>query len=302
MPGARLSMRKTREILRLRWADKRSLREIGLACGVGSTTVHDVLARAKAAGLRWPLPDDVDDAVLEAKLYAPPEGGRERPLPDFAAVYRELKRRGVTLELLWQEYRVAHPNDGYGYSRFCDLYREWRGQLDVVMRQEHRAGEKLFVDWAGMTMSIVDATTGEVKEHPVFVAALGASSFTYAEVCESQALRCWIAGHIHAFEYVGGVTAVTVPDNPKTAVIGPDFYEPDLHATYAWTLFNLEKSEELLPEVIRHADRALAIAKDHDRAHFYKALTLRRLADAARRAQQRDASRAFGTHAPNLSR
>lgn len=233
MPGARLSMRKTREILRLRWADKRSLREVGLACGVGSTTVHDVLARAKAAGLTWPLADDLDDAALEAKLYAPPEAGRERPLPDFAAIYREMKRRGVTLELLWQEYRAEHPNDGYGYSRFCDLYREWRGQLDVVMRQEHRAGEKLFVDWAGMTMPIVDATTGEVKEHPVFVAALGASSFTYAEVFESQALRCWIAGHVHAFEYVGGVTAITVPDNPKTAVIGPDFYEPDLHATYA---------------------------------------------------------------------
>jgi tripartite ATP-independent transporter DctM subunit len=122
-------MRKTREILRLRWADKRSLREVGLACGVGSTTVHDVLARAKAAGLTWPLADDLDDAALEAKLYAPPEAGRERPLPDFAAIYREMKRRGVTLELLWQEYRAEHPNDGYGYSRFCDLYRGWAGRL-----------------------------------------------------------------------------------------------------------------------------------------------------------------------------
>lgn len=231
MPAARLSMRKTREILQLRH-DGVSLRDIGRSVGVGSTTVHDVLARARAAKLPWPLPDDLDDAALEARLYPPPLGRTGRPLPDFGTVYRELARRGVTLELLWQEYRADHPDDGYGYSRYCDLYRTWRGQLDVVMRQEHRAGEKLFVDFAGMTMPIVDAATGAVTEHPVFVAALGASSFTYAEVCADQTVASWVTAHIHAYEAIGGVPAVTVPDNLKSAVAHGDFYEPDLNPTY----------------------------------------------------------------------
>lgn len=232
MPAARLSMRKTREILRLRFERRLSLRDVGRSVGVGSTTVHDVLARAKAARLAWPLADDLDDAALEARLYPPPRGREGRPGPDFQAIYRELKRRGVTLELLWQEYREAHPEDGYGYSRFCDLYRSWRGQLDVVMRQEHRAGEKLFVDFAGMMMPIVDATTGEVHEHPVFVAALGASSYSYAEVCADQSARSWAEAHVRAYEWIGGVPAVTVPDNLKAGVSRPDFYEPDLNPTY----------------------------------------------------------------------
>jgi len=233
MPGLRVSMRKTREILRLRWGEGRSLREVGQACGVGATTVHDVLARATAAGLRWPLPDAVDDGVLEARLYPPPPGKAGRPLPDFPALYRELKRRGVTLELLWQEYHGAYPEAGYGYSRFCDLYRTWRGQLDIVMRQEHRAGEKLFVDWAGLLVPIVERTTGVVTEHPVFVATLGASSYTYAELFPSHELRWWLTGHCHAFEFIGGVPAVAVPDNPRTAVTHPDRYEAALHAAYA---------------------------------------------------------------------
>lgn len=231
MPAIRLSMRKTREILRLRWELKRSLRETAASCGVGASTVHDVMARAKAAGLGWPLPAELDDAGLEARLYPPPPRDPERAVPDFAAMHRELKRRGVTLELLWQEYRAAAPS-GYGYSRFCDLYRQWRGQLDVVMRQEHRAGEKLFVDFAGHGLEIVEPTTGEITEAPVFVAALGASSFTYAEVCAGQDLRSWVEAHIHAYEFIGGVSAVTVPDNLKAGVVRPDFYEPELNPTY----------------------------------------------------------------------
>lgn len=232
MPAVRLSMRKTRETIRLRWGLGRSLRETAASVGVGASTVHDVLARAKLAGLSWPLPDDLDDAALEARLYPPPRGRDDRPLPDFAAVYRELKRRGVTLELLWQEYRHAHPDAGYGYSRFCDLYRQWRGRLDVVMRQTHRAGEKLFVDYAGQRMPIVDPTTGEITEAPVFVAALGASSFTYAEVCAGQDVRSWIEAHCHAYEFIAGVPTITVPDNLKAGVITPDFYEPDLNPAY----------------------------------------------------------------------
>ena len=232
MPAKRLSMRNAREILRLRWGHKRSLRETGLSCGVGPSTVHDVMARATAAGLSWPLPDDLDDAALEARLYPPPIGRRGRAVPNFEHIYRELKRRGVTLELLWQEYREQHGQQGYGYSRFCDLYRDWRGQLDVVMRQEHLAGERLFVDFAGMTMEVIEQSTGEVSECPIFVAALGASSFTYAEACEGQDQQSWIEANIHAYEYSGGVPTITVPDNLKAAVTRPDLYEPDLNPAY----------------------------------------------------------------------
>jgi transposase len=232
MPAKRVSMRNTREILRLRWGLKRSLRETGLSCGVGPSTVHDVMARATAAGLSWPLPEELDDAALEARLYPPPVGRRDRAVPDFGHIYRELKRRGVTLELLWQEYREQHGAQGYGYSRFCDLYRAWRGQLDVVMRQEHRAGEKLFVDFAGMTMEVIDPSTGEVSECPIFVAALGASSFTYAEACEGQDKASWIDANIHAYEFIAGVPTITVPDNLKAAVTRPDLYEPDLNPAY----------------------------------------------------------------------
>jgi transposase len=221
MPAVRLSMRNTREILRLRWGLGRSIRETARSCGVGTTTVHDAIARAKAAGLSWPLPPDLDDAALETRLYPPPgTAARDRAVPDFATMYRELKRRGVTLELLWQEYRQQHAENGYGYSRYCDLYRRWRGQLDLVMRQEHRAGEKLFVDYAGMPVEVIDARTGEIKTYPVFVAALGASSFTYAEACEGQDKHSWIEAHIHTYSYIGGVAAITVPDYVPRHVIG----------------------------------------------------------------------------------
>ena len=201
MPADRLSMRKTREILRLRWDLGLSLRKTAMSCGVGYTTVHDVLARAKEAGLSWPLPDDLDDSGLETRLYPSAKRSHRQAQPDFAAIYRALKQRGVTLELLWQEYRQADRESGYGYSRFCDLYRQWRGQLDLVMRQEHRAGEKLFVDYAGVGIKIFDPTTGLVAEAPVFVATLGASSFTYAEACEGQDSQSWIQADIHTYEY-----------------------------------------------------------------------------------------------------
>ncbi len=257
MPAERLSMRKTKEILRLRWGLGRSLRETALSCGVGATTVHDVIARAKAAGLSWPLAEDLDDAALERRLYPPLVTARDRALPDFAHLYRELKRRGVTLELLWQEYRQAHPEDGFGYSRFCDRYRHWRGQLDLVMRQEHRAGEKLFVDYAGMPIDIIDPQTGEVSALPVFVAALGASSFTYAEACEGQDRQSWIEAHVHAYEYIGGVAAITVPDNLKAGVTKPDFYEPELNPAYREMAAHYDTT--IIPARVRHPkDKAKA--------------------------------------------
>jgi len=208
------------------------IRHVARSCHVSPSTVHDCIARAEAAGFTWPPPADLDDAALEALLYPGQPVHRDRAIPDFEAIYRELKRKGVTLQLLWQEYKQQHPNDGYQYSQFCERYRQWRAQLDVVMRQEHRAGEKLFVDYAGQTMPIIDPETGEVRDLPVFVAALGASSYTYAEVHEDQKLASWITGHIHAFEFFQGVTAALVPDNLKSGVKKACFYEPDLNPTY----------------------------------------------------------------------
>jgi transposase len=190
------------------------------------------VARARVAGLGWPLPGDLDDAALEARLYPGSQLHRHQAEPDFQHLYKELKRRGVTLQLLWHEYREDHPNDGYGYSRFCDLYRTWRKQLDVVMRQEHRAGEKTFVDWAGLKMPIIDPQTGEVTEVPIFVAALGASNYTYAEALPNQCQLSWNTAHMRAFEFFAGVSDILVPDNPRTAVTKPDLYDPDLNAAY----------------------------------------------------------------------
>ncbi len=232
MPAHRLTMRKTREILRLRWSVGLAGRAAARSCKVSASTVHDVLARAKQAGLSWPLPDKLDDAGLEALLYPGAPASRQRPLPDCAVMYRELRRKGVTLQLLWHEYRERYPDDGLGYSAFCERYRAFRKRLEVTMRLEHRGGEKMFVDYAGQTIGVTDPETGEVTELQVFVATLGASNFTYCEAHASQDLRCWTMAHMRAFEYFGGVAEVTVPDNLKAGVSKPCFYEPDINPTY----------------------------------------------------------------------
>jgi transposase len=226
-------MRKIKEILRLAWERGFSERKVARSVSAGRATVSDCLERAKLAGLKWPLDPKIDDGALEAKLYPPAaHSSVPRPKPDFEHIHRELRRKGVTLQLLWAEYKQAHPADGYQYSQFCDLYRRWRCDLDVVLRQQHRAGEKTFVDYSGDGIPIVDRDTGEVWEAPLFVAVLGASNYTYAEAFESEQLRCWIDGHIHAFEYFEGVTELVVPDNTKTAVSKPCYYEPDINPTY----------------------------------------------------------------------
>ena len=233
MPGTRLSMRKTREILRLRWGLGLAGREVARSVRCSPSTVSDCVGRAQVAGLSWPLPDALDDEQLEALLYGRSSARRSRPEPDYRAVHKELRRKGVTLQLLWQEYRAQHPDDGLEYSAFCDRYRRWKTSVDVVMRHHHEAGDKLFVDYAGVTVSIVDPRTGEVTEASVFVAALGASHFTYAEAVWGQDLRSWTEAHIHCFEFLGGATKATVPDNLKSAVTRPCFYDPDLNPTYA---------------------------------------------------------------------
>jgi len=225
-------MRKTREILRLAFVHGVAKRQIARSLAISHSTVCDTIYRANAAGLDWPGVEAMDDSELDSRLYVSPSGRpRVRPKPDFELVHSELKRKGVTLQLLWYEYRQAHP-DGYQYSQFCEHYHRWRGKLDVVMRQTYHAGEKMFVDYAGQTMRWIDRDTGEAHDVFLFVAVLGASNYTYAEVQPSQQLECWIGGHINAFEYFGGVTEIIVPDNTKTGVARACRYEPDLNPTY----------------------------------------------------------------------
>ena len=235
MPTERLSMRKIHEVFRLKFACGLSDRRIARSCSIARSTVGEYLRRFAGAGLSWPLPPELDSGALERLLF--PLSPSEvpilgRPLPDWTQVHRDLRRKGVTLSLLWEEYRSAYPQ-GYGYSWFCDLYREWSGHVDLVMRQDHRAGEKLFVDFAGQTVPIVDRHTGEVLyEAQIFVAVLGASNYTYAEAVRTQSLPDWIGAHVRAFSFLGGVPEIVVPDNLKSGVTKPCRYEPDINPTY----------------------------------------------------------------------
>ncbi len=233
MPAKRISMRKIREILRLKYECRQSIRAISNSCSTGRSTVSDYILRASAAGLTWPLPDEMDDTMLEQKLFPSATGvsTRNRVIPDWAVIHKELKRKGVTLSLLWHEYKTSNP-DGYQYSWFCHQYADWLGKIDVVMRQEHRAGEKLFVDYAGQTMEVVDQLSGETKTAQIFVAVLGASNYTFAEATWSQGLPDWIGSHTRAFDFFGGVPEVLVPDNLKSGVRKACYYEPDINPTY----------------------------------------------------------------------
>jgi transposase len=213
MAGTRMSMRKIREVLRLTHELGLSVRQVREATGVGKTAVSEYVSRAKVIGITWPIPPEISDAELERRLFTPAgfhEGSTKR-LPDWTKVHEELKRRGVTLMILWEEHRAEHI-DGHGYSRFCELYGEWRRRLSPTMRQTHVAGDKLFVDWAGDTVPIIDAMTGEAHEAHLFVAVLGASSYTYAEARWSETLPDWIGAHVNALDFFGGVPKATVPD------------------------------------------------------------------------------------------
>lgn len=230
-----LSMRQISEILRLKHQAGLSVREIARSCGLPTSTVGDYLKRAEAAGLSWPLPESLSEAQLLEQLLGganglPPTEG-PKVLPDWRQLHQELRRKGVTLKLLWQEYRQTHP-EGYGYSRFCELYQRWASTLDPVLRQVHVPGEKMFVDWAGQTIPIHNPIDGSVAEGHLFVAVLGASNKTFAEAFPDEQLPSWIAAHCHAYSYFGGVSRITVPDNPKTGVIRPCRYEPLLHRSY----------------------------------------------------------------------
>lgn len=233
MAATRLPMRRLREILRLKYDAKLSHRAIARACAAGLGTITSALQRAAAAGVTWPLAAELDDAALEARLFARPayNATRHRVVPDWAQLHQELKKPGVTLQLLWEEYRAAHPA-GYGRTQCCAHYRRWAQKLKPSMRQVHRAGEKLFVDFSGKRPHLVDVKTGAEIPVELFVGVLGASGLIYAEATRGQDLSSWIGAHVRMLEYWQGSTAIWVPDNLKSGVTTADRYEPDINRTY----------------------------------------------------------------------
>ncbi|HEY0092915.1 MAG TPA: IS21 family transposase, partial [Archangium sp.] len=235
MAAERLSMRKLRELLRQRLELKLSVREIARSLGIGVGTVNRYLYRAQAAKLTsWPLaPELDDDAALTALLFAD-EGKvvQGRPEPDWAHVHAELRRKGVTKLLLWQEYREAHP-EGYQYSQFCERYARWAKSVSVTMRQEHRAGEKCFMDFSGDGLQVHEPVSGEARVAKLYVAVLGASNYTYVEPVFGEDVATWVGCNQRALTYFGGVPEMAVPDNLKAAVVRANRYEPDINPSYA---------------------------------------------------------------------
>lgn len=227
-------MRKIRDVLRLHAAGL-SARQIAASVGVGRSTVAEYLRRAEVARLGWPLPEGLCEAGLERRLFPPVPAAKERLFaePDWATLHRELKCPGVTLSLLWEEYRGTHPEDGYGYSAFCEHYRRWAGRLPSVMRQRHVAGERMFVDYSGKRMTVIDPATGAARPVELFIAVLGASHMTYAEASWSQTLPDWIGAHGRAFAFFGAVPRLVVPDNLKSAVVRACFHEPEINHSYS---------------------------------------------------------------------
>ncbi len=235
MANTRLSMRKIKEVLRLKHHGL-SRRQIAHSCQISRSTVGDYLERAEKAGISWPLPEELTDQELEQKLFPPQamESVSGKPLPDFDYIYREIKAHkkfNLTLDLLWREYKEQHP-DGYQYSQFCELYRHFKDKLDYCMRQDHRGGEKLFVDYAE-GLNLVDPKTGERISTQLFVAVWGASNYTFAEASLTQQLPDWIGSHVRAFAYFGCLPKAVVPDCLKGAVSRACRYEPELNPTYA---------------------------------------------------------------------
>jgi len=233
MARERLSMRKVREILRLKFDCNFSLREISNSCSIGRSTVADYLSRAQSANLGWPIPDHLSDTDIYDLLFKNRDhkSVNKRNMPPMEYIHNELKKKGVTLQLLWYEYKQNHP-DGYQFSYFCELYQHWAKKLDIALRQRHNAGEKLFIDYAGHTVPIKNSETGETTDAQIFIATLGASNYTFAEASFSQSLPHWIKSHIHAFEFFGGVPQILVPDNLKSGITHPSRYEPDINPTY----------------------------------------------------------------------
>jgi len=234
MTTKRVTMNKLKEMLRMKYAAKLSLRQIASSLKLSVGVIAKYIKRAEAAGIRWPLPEGMTDATLSGYLQPAKKNVITLALaePDFKEMASELSTKGMTRLLLWQEYAEVHPDNHYSYSRFTVLYKQWHKHLKLSMRQTHIAGEKLFVDYCGPTLSVVNPDTGEMRSAQVFVAVLGCSSYTYAEATWSQTLPDWIGSHVRAFAFYGGVTEIIVPDNLKSAVSKACRYDPDLNPTY----------------------------------------------------------------------
>lgn len=226
-------MRRIREVLRQRWECGFSERTVAASCGLARSTVGKYVQRAREAALSWPLPSELTDEELERRLFpaACPEEDGPRFVPDWAEVHRQLARKGVTLQLVWEEYKQEHP-DGFQYTQFCVRYRAWRETLDLPMRQDHKAGERMFVDYCGQTMAVTDRKTGKERKAQIFVAVLGASNYTYVEACWTQSLPEWVMAHVHAMNFYGGCPAIWVCDNLKSGVVSAHRYEPEANRTY----------------------------------------------------------------------
>ncbi|MDQ0191637.1 IS21 family transposase [Alicyclobacillus cycloheptanicus] len=225
-------MRKIKEVLRLHNEIQLSERAIARSVNLSRDTVSRILSRANELNLQWPLPEDIDDVKLESELFPRPQGRPKNCTePDWNYIHKESRKKGVTLQLLWQEYKAEYAS-GYQYSQFCERYRQWKKTLQISMRGEHRAGEKMFVDYAGPTIPYIDRETGEILQAQLFVAVLGASNYTFAEAQPSQGLESFVGGHVRAFTFFGGVPQLLVPDNLKAGVKEADRYEPVLNPTY----------------------------------------------------------------------
>jgi len=235
MPADRLAMRQIKDILRLRYVTGLSVRAIARSLDISIGVVSKYLHLATRAGVTWPLPDEWDEAALLARLQPPSVPVTDKfPTPNFADIHQSLRRKGVTLQLLWEEYAAAvQPATPYSYSHFCVLYRAWQQRLSPTLRQTHTPGEKLFVDYAGPTVPLHNPLTGEITQAQIFVAVLGASNYTYAEATHSQQLPDWIGSHVRAFAFFGGAPRLVVPDNLKSGVTKACRYEPMLTRTYA---------------------------------------------------------------------
>ena len=205
MPAKRSAMRKIKEVLRLKFEAKLSHEKIAAATGMSKGAVTNAVQRAVRQGLGWPLPDELDEARLEALLYRIAASPARYAQPDYAVIHQELKRKGVTLALLWEEYEKAHGQSAYRYSQFCVHYHDYRSRLARSMRQVHRAGEKVFIDYSGDTVAVIDARSGEILTAEIFVATLGASKYTYAEATWTQTLPDWIGSNIRMLEFFGAV-------------------------------------------------------------------------------------------------
>jgi transposase len=228
-------MRRIRQVLQLHFGARASARMIAVTVGVGRSTVQDYLARAAAAGLAWPLPPELTDEALEQLLFPAPSnrpGARRYVEPDWSVLVREMKRPGVNLSVLFEEYRGSHP-DGYAYSRFCELYRAFERRLSPTMRQTHVAGDKAFVDYSGKRVPIVDPLSGEVRMAELFIAVLGASNLTYADATWTQSLPDWIGAHVRMFRFFGSAPRLLIPDNLKSGVNKSSFYDPEINRSYA---------------------------------------------------------------------